>query len=121
MRILKLALLGGAVFAVTTFGSQAPASASSLIAGLSKGLTGAAGNSPIIFVRGKKKGRGKRGGRGRSRGRNNAGTAAAVVGGAALFLGLINAARINECVKNHDDVDRERGVWYDENGDRHPC
>lgn len=119
MRILKLALLGGVVFAATALGSHASASASSLIATLSKGMNGPATASPIIKVQ-RRRGRGKK----RSnRGRN----AAAATIGAAAILGLIGAAKeaheakIEECLEEHDDVDRAKGIWYDSRGREHPC
>lgn len=118
MRILKLALLGGAVFATAALGSHAPASASSLIASLSKGLNGAVPQSSAILVQRRRRRR-RRGNRGRD--------AAAAAVGAAAILGLIGAAKeaheakMDECAEEHRDVDRARGVWYDRRGREHPC
>ena len=120
MRILKLALLSGIVLAVTTLGPRMPASASSLIANLSKGLSGATGPS-VLFVQRRRR---RRGSRRRSRGRN--GAAAAAVGAAAI-IGLIGAAaesaaaRADACEDRHGNVDRQRLTWYDRRGREHLC
>jgi hypothetical protein len=125
MRILKLALLSGAVFATTVLGSHAPASATSLIASLSKGMNGAAGQSAVILVQNKR----KRGGKSNRGNRSNSGrNAAAAAVGAAAVIGIIGAIandaaqrRIEECAARHEDVDTERGVWYDKRNNEHPC
>ena len=119
MRILKLALLSVIVLAVTTLASRGPASASSLIANLSKGLQGVAGNSVVFVQRRRRRRR-------RSRGRGYGGAAAAAAGAAAI-IGLMGAAagaaaaRADECEYRHGNVDRQRLTWRDRNGNEHLC